>query len=77
MCDWGLVMLVHMFTLSTWKAEAGRSLWIQSQSGLQSEFQDSQSYTETPCLEKPKNLYIKGPMAPAAYVEENDIVWHQ
>ena len=31
-----------------------RSLWVQSQTGLQSEFQDSQGYTEKPCLKKPK-----------------------
>jgi hypothetical protein len=28
--------------------------WVQGQPGLQSEFQDSQSYTEKPCLKKPK-----------------------
>jgi hypothetical protein len=28
--------------------------WIQGQHGLQSECQDSQGYTEKPCLEKPK-----------------------
>jgi hypothetical protein len=28
--------------------------WVRGQPGLQSEFQDSQSYTEKPCLEKPK-----------------------
>ena len=28
--------------------------WVGGQPGLQSEFQDSQSYTEKPCLEKPK-----------------------
>jgi hypothetical protein len=28
--------------------------WVQGQPGLQSEFQDSQDYTEKPCLEKPK-----------------------
>jgi hypothetical protein len=27
-------------------------LWIRDQPGLQSEFQDSQGYTEKPCLEK-------------------------
>jgi hypothetical protein len=26
--------------------------WVQGQPGLQSEFQDSQGYTEKPCLEK-------------------------
>jgi hypothetical protein len=28
--------------------------WVRGQSGLQSEFQDSQGYTEKPCLEKLK-----------------------
>ena len=29
-------------------------VWVRGQPGLQSEFQDSQGYTEKPCLEKPK-----------------------
>jgi hypothetical protein len=29
--------------------------WVRGQPGLQSEFQDSQGYTEKPCLEKQKN----------------------
>jgi hypothetical protein len=28
--------------------------WVWGQPGLQNEFQDSQGYTEKPCLEKPK-----------------------
>jgi hypothetical protein len=28
--------------------------WVRGQPGLQSEFQDSQGYTEKPCLEKKK-----------------------
>ena len=28
--------------------------WVQGQPGQQSEFQDSQGYTEKPCLEKTK-----------------------
>ena len=28
--------------------------WVRDQPGLQSEFQDSQGYTEKPCLEKAK-----------------------
>jgi rRNA processing protein Gar1 len=28
--------------------------WVRGQHGLQSEFQDSQDYTEKPCFEKPK-----------------------
>jgi hypothetical protein len=30
--------------------------WVRSQPGLQSKFQDSQGYTEKPCLEKKKKL---------------------
>ena len=48
-----LGMVVHTFNPSTWKAEA-EDFWVQGQPGLQSEFQDSQGYTEKPCLEKPK-----------------------
>jgi hypothetical protein len=41
-------MVAHAFNPSTWEAETGGFL----SSGLQSELQDSQSYTEKPCLEK-------------------------
>jgi hypothetical protein len=34
-------------------------LWDRGQPGLQSEFQDSQGYTEKPCLEKTKTTTIK------------------
>ena len=47
-------MVVHTFNLSTWEAEAGGSLWIQGQPGLQSEFQDSQGCTEKPYLKRQK-----------------------
>jgi hypothetical protein len=47
-------VVAHAFNPSTWEAEAGRFL-SSSQPGLQSEFQDSQGYTEKPCLEKTKN----------------------
>jgi hypothetical protein len=33
--------------------------WVRGQPGLQSEFQDSQGYTEKPCLEKQKNRKTK------------------
>jgi hypothetical protein len=33
--------------------------WVWGQPGLQSEFQDSQSYTEEPCLQKPKTKQNK------------------
>jgi hypothetical protein len=44
-------VVAHAFNPSTWEAEAGGFL-SSGQPGLQSEFQDSQSYTEKPCLEK-------------------------
>jgi hypothetical protein len=43
-------MVAHAFDPSTWEADAGRFL----SSGLQSELQDSLSYTEKPCLKKQK-----------------------
>jgi hypothetical protein len=47
----GVVM--HAFNPSTREAEAGGFLSFSGQPGLQSEFQDSQGYTEKPCLETP------------------------
>jgi hypothetical protein len=41
-------MVAHAFNPSTWEAEAGGFL------SLQSEFQNSQGYTDKPCLEKPR-----------------------
>ena len=44
-------MVVHTFNPSTLEAEAGGSLRVLGQPGLQREFQDNlQSYTEKPCL---------------------------
>ena len=45
-------ILVHTFQRTTQQAKAGRALWGSSLSHLQSEFQDSQHYTEKPCLKK-------------------------
>ena len=42
--------MTHAFNPSTWEAEAGGFL-SSRHAGLQSEFQDSQGYTEKPCLE--------------------------
>jgi hypothetical protein len=44
-------VVVHAFNPSTWEAEAGGFLSSRL-SGLQSEFQDTQGYTEKPCLKK-------------------------
>jgi hypothetical protein len=33
--------------------------WVWGQPGLQNEFQDSQGYTEKPCIKNPKNKQIK------------------
>jgi hypothetical protein len=51
-------VVVHTFNPSTQEAEAGRFLSSRP-AGLQSEFQDSQGYTEKPCLKKPKNEKTK------------------
>jgi hypothetical protein len=45
-------MVVHTFNPSTQEAVAV-DFWVPGQPGLQSEFQDSQGYTEKPCL-KPR-----------------------
>ena len=56
---WAVV--VHTFNPSTWEAEAGRFLNSRP-AGLQSEFQDSKSYTEKPCLGKEKKKKKKKQM---------------
>jgi hypothetical protein len=43
-------VVAHTFNPSTLEAEAGEFL----SSGLQSQFQDSQGYTEKPCLKNQK-----------------------
>jgi hypothetical protein len=47
-------MVAHTFNPSTREAEGGRFLSSRP-AGLQSEFQDSQGYTEKPCLETKQN----------------------
>jgi hypothetical protein len=47
----GQAVVAHIFNPSTWEAEEEISL----SPSLQSEFQDSQGYTEKPCLEKAKD----------------------
>jgi hypothetical protein len=46
-------MVAHAFNPSSWEAEAGGFL-VRGQTGLWSEFQDSQGYTEKPCLKTNK-----------------------
>jgi hypothetical protein len=48
----------HMPLISAlgWKSQA--DFWVRGQPGLQSEFQDSQGYTEKPCLEKTKKKKV-------------------
>ena len=48
--------MVQAFNPSTWEEEAGGSLRVQGQTGLQSEFQNSQRLTEKPGVKTPKNL---------------------
>jgi hypothetical protein len=43
-------MVAHAFNPSTWEAEAGGPL--SSRPAWSAEFQDSQGYTEKPCLRK-------------------------
>jgi hypothetical protein len=50
-------VVAHAFNPSTWEAQAGGFLSFQP--GLQSEFQNSQVYTEKPCLEKQKQKQTK------------------
>ena len=49
-----LGVVAHPFNPSTLEEKAGRSLCVQGQPGLQSEFKNSQKYTEKPCLKKQK-----------------------
>jgi hypothetical protein len=43
----------HILLIPAHGRQKQADFWVQGQSGLQSEFQDSQSYTEKPCLEPP------------------------
>ena len=49
-------VVAHVFNPSTWEAEADGFL---GQPGLQSELQDSQGYTEKPCLRKKQKTKTK------------------
>lgn len=47
-------MMAHTYNSNTWEAEAGGSLQIQSQSGLQNEFQLILNYKVRPYLKTAK-----------------------
>jgi hypothetical protein len=64
-------MMAPAFNPSTQVAESGGFLRLR-QAGLQSEFQDSQGYTEKPCLEKPKK---KKKWMPAGEVLDGEVRW--
>ena len=49
--SWAVV--AHAFKPSTWEARQA-DFCVRGQPGLQNELQDSQGYTEKPCIEKPK-----------------------
>jgi hypothetical protein len=54
-------VVAHTFNPRTWEAEAeaeAGGFLNRGQHGLQSEFQDSQGYTEKFCLEKPKKKFF-------------------
>jgi hypothetical protein len=60
----------HTFNPSTHEAEAGESMWVWGQPGLQIEFQDSQGYTEKSCLEK--NQTNKKPKNTTKYKQKKE-----
>jgi hypothetical protein len=47
-------VVAHAFNPSTWEAEAGGFLSLRPAWSIQRDFQDSQGYTEKPCLGKKK-----------------------
>ena len=53
------MVVVHIFNPSTQETEAGGSLWVQGQPGLQSELLDSQGYAEKSCPRKQKQKQKK------------------
>jgi hypothetical protein len=44
----------HMPLIPALRRQRQADFWVRGQPGLRSEFQDSQGYTEKPCLKKPK-----------------------
>ena len=51
-------VVAHAFNLSTWEAEAGRSLRVQGQPGLYRELQDNQGRGKTLSQMKRVNVMV-------------------
>jgi hypothetical protein len=47
----------HMPLIPALGSQRQADFWVWGQPGLQSEFQDSQGYTEKPCLKKKKKTH--------------------
>ena len=67
----GQAVVAHAFNPSTGRQRQA-DFWVRGQPGLQSEFQDSQGYTEKPCLEniqknKNKNKKHWSPLSKAQW----------
>lgn len=62
------MMMVHTFNPSTQKPETG-DLWVQGLPSLQSEFQDTQGYTEKPRLQKQTNKKPKNSSFPSYFFD--------
>jgi hypothetical protein len=61
------MVVAHAFHLSTWEAEAGT--FVSSRCGWCTEFQDSQGYTEKPCLKKENKRKRRKPYSVADWVK--------
>jgi hypothetical protein len=70
-------MVAHFCNPGTWGAEAGVDPWVQGQPALQSEFQDSQGYTEKPCLEKSKRGGGRGDTVSKKNKTKSREKWHR
>jgi hypothetical protein len=61
-------VVAHAFNPSTWEAETGG--FLSSKPAWSTKFQDSQDYTEKPCLEKPRKTKKKKKKKKRKWVEK-------